>query len=350
MEVVFTNDDNILIKLIKHHFSSIFALRKDNEVLFRKIHTYLIKNKFISGNIIDSGAWIGDNSIPWALNMKENIIYAIDPSPNNVDFIQQMAKANNISNIQTIQNALSDKIEIIGTNHGLDHCSFSKTEGNTKIMAETLDNLYANKKIDNIGCIHLDVEGFEFNAIKGSEEIIDKFHPIITFEQHLEIDDYMQLSLHLYHKGYDIYIINEILKGCRHDCRNFIAFPKNSGIVISDIHSNIGVNVLLSIVNWNNSPFKSVYSATIFGEHMSNKFFNDVKSVEYDEKHIFCVNDDNFTKIVVIDENKNWICSKYLMGMVNISCRETIINSYLSAQHEVNKNDYNIKDIVDSNV
>lgn len=34
---------------------------------------------------------------------------------------------------------------------------------------------------------------------------------------------------------------------------------------------------------------------------MNNKIFENVRSVEYDEKHIFCVTDNNFSKIVVID-------------------------------------------------
>ena len=65
-----------------------------------------------------------DNSIPWAMNLTHTI-YAIDPSPNNINYIEQMAKANNIMNIKTIQKAIGDKNEIIGTNNNINHCSFS---------------------------------------------------------------------------------------------------------------------------------------------------------------------------------------------------------------------------------
>ena len=113
--VIFKNDDNVNIKLINHSFSDRFEGRDNHEVMFRRINTYLIKNNFINGNIIDLGAWMGDNSIPWALNLSHTI-YAIDPSPNNINYIEQMAEANNIKNIKTIQKAISDKNEIIGTN------------------------------------------------------------------------------------------------------------------------------------------------------------------------------------------------------------------------------------------
>ena len=43
-----------------------------------------------------------------------------------------MAKANNIMNIKTIQKAIGDKNEIIGTNDDINHCSFSKKGGKVK--------------------------------------------------------------------------------------------------------------------------------------------------------------------------------------------------------------------------
>ena len=69
----------------------------------------------------------------------------------------------------------SDKNEIIGTNGNINHCSFSKKGGRIKIQSLTLDYLYSKGQIDNIAYIHLDVEGFEYNVIKGSEKIIKLF-------------------------------------------------------------------------------------------------------------------------------------------------------------------------------
>lgn len=151
---LFTNDNNANVKLIKHNFSNSFKRRNSHEVMFRRINTYLIKNKLIDGNIIDLGAWIGDNSIPWAMNLTHTI-YAIDPSPNNINYIEQMAKANNIMNIKTIQKAIGDKNEIIGTSGSINHCSFSKKGGKLKVQAVTLDYLYSEGQIDNIAYIHL---------------------------------------------------------------------------------------------------------------------------------------------------------------------------------------------------
>jgi hypothetical protein len=79
---IFTNDNNVSVLLTDHPSSAIFKTRDGNEVFFRKITTFLINNGTIKDNIIDLGAWIGDNSIPWAMNI-DATVYAIDPSSDN---------------------------------------------------------------------------------------------------------------------------------------------------------------------------------------------------------------------------------------------------------------------------
>jgi FkbM family methyltransferase len=226
---IFSNDDNVKINVIADHpFTTTFVNRNHHEVIFRQINTYLIKNKLIKNNIIDLGAWIGDNSIPWAKNIDGNV-YAIDPSPENCSFIEKTAELNRLNNIKVIQTAISDKNEILTTNENLQHCSFvygnPGIDGIYKVESVTLDFLYERGEIDNIGYIHLDVEGMENRIILGASTIINKFQPIITFEQHLEIDDYKLLSSYLTDMNYQVFMIDETLPGCRSDCRNFIAFP-----------------------------------------------------------------------------------------------------------------------------
>jgi len=225
---VFTNDDFVSISLINHPFSNNFKGRNNHEVLFRRINTFLIKDKIIKNNIIDLGAWIGDNSIPWAKNI-DGIVYAIDPSPENCHFINKTCELNNIGNVKTIQLAISNINEILTTNDSIDHCSFlygnPGLNGKNRVNAVSLDYLYDTKVIDNIGYIHLDVEGMEYKILEGSISLIEKCRPLISFEQHLEIDDYDIILSYLKKHNYTVFLIDEILPGCRHDCRNSIAFP-----------------------------------------------------------------------------------------------------------------------------
>ena len=248
--VIFTNDDSINISLLNHPFSDYLKVRDKHEVLFRRINTFLIKNKIIKNNIIDLGAWIGDNSIPWAKNI-DGFVYAIDPSHDNCKFINETCDLNNISNVKTIQYAISNVNELLTTNDNINHCSFvygnPGLNGNVKTNAVSLDYLYETKAIENIGYIHLDVEGMEYKILQGSSTLIDNCRPIISFEQHLEIDDYGIVLSYLKNKNYTIFLIDEILPGCRHDCRNSFAFPNEiySETLIKNIHNYIGKQILI---------------------------------------------------------------------------------------------------------
>jgi len=251
MKVIFTNDNNAEIELITHKFTKDFIKRDDDEVLFRRINTFLINEKIIKNNVIDLGSWIGDNTIPWAMNLPESVIYAIDPSSRNINFIKEMASVNKLTNVKPIQVAVSDKLETLSTNDNIEHCSFvynnQMNNGKHKEYAVTLDSLHDDGDIKDIGMIHLDVEGMEYRVMKGAEKLIDTYNPVITFEQHLEIDNYDIISNYLKKKNYKIFLINEVLPSCRPDCRNSIAFPKHlySSDLIKNIHDNVAHDLLI---------------------------------------------------------------------------------------------------------
>jgi hypothetical protein len=107
------------------------------------------------------------------------------------------------------------------------------------VNAVTLDYLYDHNVIGNIGYIHLDVEGMEMNVIEGSNKIIDSYRPIISFEQHIELDDYQKNANYLKNKNYSIYLVDETFEGCRPDCRNSFAFPNELPVnkIVNDINS-----------------------------------------------------------------------------------------------------------------
>jgi FkbM family methyltransferase len=229
VEVIFNNDNNVKV-IIPATFNSsdyipnYYAIRPNSEKNFRKICNYLIINNIIKNNIIDLGAWIGDNTIPWAMNIK-GIVYAIDPSEENCNFIKEVANINNVNNVKIIKTGVSDKNEVLSTNDELGHASFNSDENSTnKITAVSLDYLYGQNEINNIDFMHLDVEGMEYKVLAGSNDIIDKYRPIITFEQHIQTEDYNIIFTFLTERKYKIFLLEEICG--RSDCRNSFAFPE----------------------------------------------------------------------------------------------------------------------------
>ena len=214
--------------------------------------------------VVFLGAFIGDNTLPWAKNIS-GIIYAIDPSFENCEFIDKMAKNNELQNIKIFQTAISDCDEILSTNENLHHCSFvfgnPGTTGANKVNATTLDKLFQTGHIENIGYIHLDVEGMEYKVLKGAANIIKTFEPIITYEQHIDKENIDEIFDYLKSFSYNIFLIDEILPGCWSDCRNFIAFPSNidSNIIICDIHQYLGFQIIKEIKHSNKTTIITGY-------------------------------------------------------------------------------------------
>lgn len=342
--VIFTNDNNTSVILPNHKFTADYSKRNDHEVLFRRVNSYLIKNNYVLGNIIDLGAWIGDNSIPWAKQIK-GTVYSIDPSPENICYINDVAKLNNVHNVKTIEKAISDKNETVYTTGNINHCSFM-TGGNVKAEAVSLDHLLSVDIINDIALIHLDVEGFEYKVLTGAMNIIHTYKPIITFEQHLNSDDYISTSLLLFNKGYNIYMINEVMLGCFADCRNFLALPIDSQIDINDLQKDIKQNALLSIFNHNNTINVNNFTGTIFGTKIKGEY-NDIKSIMInDGTHIFAIHDNNQTKMININNNKKWLMSKFVPGKINLLCKRTIGDAWINSKNIISKEQCNIKNIL----
>mgnify|MGYP006085898109 CR=1 FL=1 len=255
----FIFDDNIKIKVENNekNFKNNEMLKRiatNNERIFRKIHIYLLKNKIIKGNIIDIGSYIGDNTYPWA-KLTNNIIYSIDPSIKNCEYIKEVCELNDIGNVVVLNKLISNTDEVLNCpNSTVEHCSFvwkngdvgnlNKPEYDLKIKADTFDNLFNNGIINNIGYIHLDVEGMENKILNGSKKVIDVFKPIITFEGHIQVEKEVVKNnvRFLKERNYTIFMINDIITPgqCWGDCRNFIAFPENidSMELIKKISSN----------------------------------------------------------------------------------------------------------------
>lgn len=209
-------------KLHRHY--AMFPSRGDCEKSLRVITKKLYEEDFLdeSKNIIDLGAWIGDNSLPWAKMIKGKV-FAIDPSSENRNYINRLCNINNIHNIKLITKCISDKEEIVYSNDNLIHAQFNTTSGQNSMNTTTLDLLMSKEEVDNIEYIHLDVESFEYKVLIGSSDLISRYSPTITWEHHLSETDTKLIIEFLKQKGYCTFLINEKFPHCRPDCRNFIS-------------------------------------------------------------------------------------------------------------------------------
>lgn len=241
--VIFTNDNNVVVKLNKTPSDDLFKCRVTAEAKKRKLVSLLIHKNIITKNMVDCGSWLGDNSIPWSLNIKDRIVYAVDPSPNNCKYIDDICYINNIKNILLFNIGLCSTNRELVTQENIDHCSFvwknpDCINNKKNIQGYALDYLFEKKEIMDIDFIHLDVEGMEIDVLNGSTKVIDSCNPVIIFEHHFLIDN-NDVPIFLLNRKYRVFMINEIIKENRNDCRNFIAFPRTC----------IDINKIIDMIN-----------------------------------------------------------------------------------------------------
>jgi len=141
---------------------------------------------------LDVGANAGFYSLSLAILYPSVKIFSFDPNVDVTNLLSQNMEINNLRNRITVVNtAVGSKLEesktlfipkLTGTGGGSLN-NLHPEEGRPvtrEIKVDTLDNYIGN--MEPIDLIKIDVEGFELEVIKGSEKLIEKWHPIIFVE------------------------------------------------------------------------------------------------------------------------------------------------------------------------
>ena len=150
----------------------------------------LIKKE--NASFIDCGCNYGAYSIPIAKKFPYMDIYAFDASKKIISRLIDNIDLNKIKNIKYFNIGIGEKNEKKYFNENINYYNNSgsfkfekKKEINTnKVNIYSLDSL-AKKKIIKLKknvIIKLDIEGYEFFALKGMKEIIKKHKVIVFFE------------------------------------------------------------------------------------------------------------------------------------------------------------------------
>ena len=158
----------------------------DNENVEKVI--YFIKK--YNGSFVDCGCNFGAYSIPIAREFGDQNIYAFDASKKAIHNLKQNINLNKIKNINYFNIGIGDKNTEAYFNEDIDNLKndgsfrFTRNSNNEKINIYKLDDIFKNEKIslkENI-IIKLDLEGFDFLALKGLSETIQKSKVIIFIE------------------------------------------------------------------------------------------------------------------------------------------------------------------------
>ena len=190
--------------------------------------TKLIKNIIHEGNIgIDLGANIGYFTILMAnLVGTSGKIISFEPEPHNFEILQKNIQQNHLENVIPEQSAVGDtdgkiKLYLSNTNSGwhkvfpTQFIDYEVSEKNIDVNICSLDKVFFEKKID---FIKMDVEGYEWNAIKGGKHILEEnqdvklifeFFPMALRANGVKPDSVLNYLLNI---GFHIYVIDENMR------------------------------------------------------------------------------------------------------------------------------------------
>lgn len=112
-------------------------------------------------------------------------VFAFEPLPRNLYFFKKHTVLNSCSNIEIIEAAVSDKEGRVSFSEG--ESSFTgklNEEGRLKVISITLDDLLKEGKILPPNIIKIDVEGAEYQVLKGAFDILKKYKPALILSIH----------------------------------------------------------------------------------------------------------------------------------------------------------------------
>ena len=155
--------------------------------------------------VYDIGANIGFHTTAFAKNAKH--VYAFEPNKNNFKLLDMNTFHD--KNVTLIEGAVSDvegtaiisdfKLGEVG-NFG--ECKL--TDVGQECVTTTIDRLVNDKEIEPPHVVKIDVEGFEWNVIKGMQKTISENLPVIFYE-HMHGDDLPKVYDYLTSLAYEIY-------------------------------------------------------------------------------------------------------------------------------------------------
>lgn len=126
--------------------------------------------------ILDVGASIGEQTIPFAKKVKEGMVVAVEPNPQKASYLRRNVATNGLQNVQIIQKvAWKDKRML----------SWKLSPGKSvKVQADTLDNIVFESGADRVDFLKIDVEGAEVEVLEGARGVLSVTKKV-AIETHL---------------------------------------------------------------------------------------------------------------------------------------------------------------------
>ncbi len=174
-------------------------------------------------NVIVGGAYFGDHSLLIATALaKGGICHCFELSDDNLEMLRTNLKDNNVVNVKVNQRALwsvdGTKISLAGADS---HASPQEAGANSDdevYVSQSIDGYIAENKLGQIDVIMLDIEGGEYEALRGATSVLGRdaeSAPAVICEIHAAYVDWSSglaatpMCKLLLDNGYEIFAIRD---------------------------------------------------------------------------------------------------------------------------------------------
>ena len=142
---------------------------------------------------VDVGANVGLYSLFAASKMGgQGIVVAIEASSRECDRLRRNIELNGFRNVRVIQAAASDRVgetELMvappehGGHNTLGAFAYgTPVESKERVKTTRIDDIVRERALTRLDVIKMDIEGAELAALRGAEETLRRFHPLLLLE------------------------------------------------------------------------------------------------------------------------------------------------------------------------
>lgn len=164
------------------------------------------------GTAIDIGANLGEWTVPLARKAGAlGKVLAIEPNPAIVEALDRTVVINNLTQVTVLSVAASDRTgsaELVLDPRSSGESRLGQpTSGQRSMSVSTrrLDDIAAERKLDRLDLVKIDVEGHERHVLEGAKATLGRFHPALVIESgHERGDDRTAIADLLETLGYDL--------------------------------------------------------------------------------------------------------------------------------------------------
>ena len=173
--------------------------------------------------LVDIGANIGYVTLLLSQKCSDGKVISIEPSKKTFETLSYNLSLNNAKNVTALNIGLGEKekkeklYQVNERNTGMNRISNNNDESlpSEEIQIRSLDEILIELNTTSVNAIKLDVEGYEFNVLKGARKTLEKLRPKLL----IEVSDHnlkeqgstpYELFQFLFNLDYDIFVADSM--------------------------------------------------------------------------------------------------------------------------------------------